>query len=260
MFKNVAYLIVLLLVTVVSIKLYSSTQATPDNPQLNQVLQGIQQQTASISSLEDKLKRLNNEINRLEAKTNQPPAQASAAPTAVTAPIPDERLIQVNTQLTDLKQQLAALLANQNQATDSPADPDPKPDPYAGMTPEQIQQQKKWADQQQQQLLETTITATADPGKTSQVSSSFESYLTTAKIAGSPPQVDCGATLCRFQFNQATLRTSDGTEVDPMFVLMESGTFPADGVQRAIISQKNAQGGLNLYVGKRTDFPKTSAQ
>ena len=167
-------------------------------------------------------------------------------------------MTKVDKQLADLQQQLAALLANQNQASGTQTDP--APDPYAGMTKEQIQQQQALANQQQQQLLNSTISATADPGKTSQVSSTFESYLATAKIMGSPPQVDCGATLCRFQFNQTTLRTSAGEEMDPMMVLMESGTFPADGVQRTIITENTPQGGMDLYVGNASDFPKSPAQ
>ncbi|MFZ1343888.1 hypothetical protein [Thiothrix eikelboomii] len=269
MFKNTAYLIALLLVTIaVNAVITQSMNTDPSsskvNEQLGQVLQGIQQQSTSISTLESNLKQLNTEVSRLDSKTTQLQNQAPAAPTAVltttpaTAPIPEERLTKLDKQLADLQQQLAALLANSNSANDSPTEP--ASNPYAGMTPEQIEQQQALANQQQQQLLQTTITATADPGKTSQISSSFESYLTTAKIEGAPPRVDCGATLCRFQFNQATMRTSTGEEMDPMLILMESGTFPSDGTQRTIITEKTPQGGMDLYVGNATDFPKTPAQ
>lgn len=263
MFKNTSYVIGLLLVTVVVsavvVKWLAPTPMPSDTSQMDQVLQGIKQQSASLSTLENNLKRLNTEVSRLDSKTTQLQNQASVVPTATATPtaIPEDRLAKVDQQLADLQQQLAALLANPNQAKDEPV---PKLDPYAGMSKEQIQQQQALAEQKQQQLLASTITATADPGKTSQISSSFESYLATANIAGTPPQIECGSTLCRFQFSQANLRSSKGETLDPMLVLMESGTFPADGTERTIITQQNPQGGMDLYVGNTSDFPKDPAQ
>lgn len=271
MFKNILYLIGLLLITVVINAavirwLYPTPPQTDDKEQLEQVLRGIKQQSASISTLENNLKKLNNEISRIDAKTNQPLAQAAVVSTSTgatattTAPVPDEHLTKVDKQLADLQQQLAALLANPNQANGSQTEPLLQSDPYAGMTPEQIKQQQQLSDQQQQQQLESAILTTADPGRTSQVSGSIESYLTSVKIVDSPPRVDCGTTLCRFQFDKPMLRTSEGNEVDPLFTLMESGAFPADGSERTIISQQNAQGGVNLYVGQKEDFPGTSPE
>ncbi|HMT93820.1 hypothetical protein [uncultured Thiothrix sp.] len=268
MFKNTSYVIGLLLATVVVsaivVKWLAPTPAPSDTSQMDQVLQGIKQQSASLSTLENNLKRLNTEVSRLDSKTTQLQNQASAVPTAAQpmttatpTAIPEDRLAKVDQQLADLQQQLAALLANPNQAKDEPA---PKPDPYAGMSKEQIQQQQALAEQQQQQQLASTITATADPGKTSQISSSFESYLATANIGGSPPKIECGSTLCRFQFSQANLRGSKGELLDPMLVLMESGTFPVDGTDRTIITQQTPQGGMDLYVGNADDFPKTPSQ
>lgn len=271
MSKNIYYFVILLLGTVlintvVTKWLYPSSPQSNTEEQLDQVLQGVKQQSASISALESSLKRLGTEVSRLDSKINQVQDKAPSVPTStttqLTAPVSDERLTKVDKQLADLEQQLTALLANQNQkqATDLQNVPSEVPDPYAGMTPEQIKQQQELARQQQQQLLNNTISSTIDPSKTSQISSSFESYLNTAKITGSPPQVDCGTTLCRFQFNQATLLTSTGEEVDPMMALMESGAFPADGTQRTIITEKTAQGGMDLYVGNAEDFPKSPTQ
>lgn len=272
MFKNTLYLIGLLSVTIIinvmAIKwFYPSPQALPDNTRLDQVLHGIKQQSASISTLEGNIKRLNSEIKRLDAKPISQQSQTLAATTVTTASenstastVTDERLTKVDKQLADLQQQLTTLLSNQNQANDAPIEPFPKPDPYAGMTSEQIKQQQQLADQQQQQQLESAILTTADPGRTSQVSGSIASYLTSAKIVDSPPRVDCGTTLCRFQFDKPMLRTSEGNEVDPMFALMESGTFPSDGSERTLISQQNAQGGVNLYVGQKEDFLGTSPE
>lgn len=272
MFKNTTYLIALILVTivinaVVTRWFYPTPPQTDDREQLEQVVQGIKQQSTSISTLETNLKKLNLEISRLDAKTSQaltqpavtstPATEASAAtPTSV----PDEHLTKIDQQLADLQQQLAALLANSNQVNDLQNTATPKPDPYAGMTKEQIQQQEDLAIQQQQQLLDNTLAATPDPSRTSAVSGKFESYMNTANYKGTLPKVDCGTTLCRFQFAQDTLKNSAGEDMDPMLVLMESGTFPADGTKRQIVTQTNAQGGMDLYVGNADDFPKTPSQ
>lgn len=267
MSKNLPYLIALFLGTVaVSAGVVKWLTPVPDqtarNEQMDQVLQGIKQQSTTIATLENSLKQLKTDLSRVDAKTNQPQTSPIASTeVAATTPKPaleDERLGKIDSQLADLQQQLAALLANQNQATDSPKEAATTPDPYAGMTPEQIKQQEELASQQQKQLLESTIAATPDLARTSQISSSFEAYLSTATITSPPPQVECASNLCRFQFNQAKLRRADGEEVDPMLMLMESGAFPADGTERTIITKENAQGGLDLYVGDSATFPRPS--
>lgn len=280
MFKNTPYLIGLLFITIAANAvvvqwLYPSPPPAPTDARLDQVLRGIKQQSTSIATLESNLKQLSSDITRVETKTHQQDTQAAAIAElqtrlagqtaagepvdAKTAAIPDARLTKLDQQFADLQQQLDILLVNQNQSplnNNAPQQTAAKPDPNAGLSQAQIEQKQEAAMQQKTQQLESSISATADPGKTSQIGSHFESYLSSANIVGTPPQVNCGATLCHFQFNQTTLRTSEGDEMDPMLILMESGTFPADGTQRTIITRENAQGGLDLYVGNEADFPK----
>ncbi len=270
----------LLLVAIVAINvgitqwLMPEAAPVPDSStdaQLTRILQGINKQSTSITSLENNLKQLGGEIDRINNQANEQQAEQSTAiaalksqlagltpaSTAETA-IPNDDLNKINKQFADLQQQLSALAAAQNRLL--PDDESVTPDPYAGMTPEQIKQQQEARIQQEIEQLNTIVTTTGDLGKTSQVSDNFQKYIESAGYTTPPPRVACGTSVCHFQFEKKNIQTPDGEEMDAMMVLMESGTFPADGTQRTIVSRENGQGGMDLYVGNSEDFPNTSGQ
>lgn len=247
------------------------------NHQFDKILYSINKQSDSISTLEKNISDLNSEFNRVDKKINQQGElitavdelrvklanQAEQTPATqknnTTPPVPDELLTKIDKQFTDLQQQITSLQSIQNQLplnNNTQENAPIVPDPYAGMSEEQIEQQQIVKRQEEKQFMDTAVSSTLDPGKSSQIAGRFEAHMNSVNIINPPPKVSCGSTICHFQFDKPILMTTEGEEIDAIHAMMASGSFPADGTARSIVTQSNTQGGMDLYVGDAATFPK----
>ena len=290
MFKSTYYVPLLLLVTVaVSVAVSKWSYPTPSegatSQQLDEVLLGIKKQSAAVAALEKNINNLTEEkadqqaalaasadqqaalaasvdelrtqLDNQKISSDAPVAQVAAAPA-----ISDELLAKIDKQFTDVQQQLSSLQSIQNQLplSNTQNTPPPAPNPYAGMSKEQIAEQEKVALQEEKQRLDAAVAATPDMGKTANITGRFESHWSKRNIVGPPPQINCSTILCHFKFDKPILETADGQRIDAMHALMESDSFPADGVGRTIRTRGNEQGGMDLYVGDAETFPTQDSE